>query len=391
VLCGTQCVPLGPTNCGLNTANGFCQDCTLSGPGFACSAGVCVPPTTCGTPGLVLCASGCCTATQVAAGGNTSCAVVTQISPTASTGAYCWGANDSGQLGPAGAGASSAIATEIAALRGATAVALGTGHGCAIKADQSVMCWGKNDAGQLGPPASSTPSATPVTVPQAAGAVAIAVGDHHSCAITLSGAVCWGANDDPAILGGGSPVAAAKGATKIVAGANHTCALLPTSVVCWGANDFGQIGNGSTQASGGVAPFTALSVSTGIADLAAGSSHNCALITAVNGVIDGTNGVRCGARTAPARSTAWPHKPSPVTSPANVQFFSSQQLPDAVAAGRAHTCVKRGTDGACFGDNSSGQISISATPNLGGPISAGGDHTCYIDATHELHCFGRNI
>ncbi|MFL5367776.1 MAG: hypothetical protein ACJ781_20055, partial [Myxococcales bacterium] len=161
VLCGTQCVPLGPTNCGLNTANGFCEDCTAKGPGFTCSTGVCVPPTSCAA-GLVVCATGCCTATQVAAGGNTSCAIVGQ---GGSTSVYCWGANDSGQLGPAGGAAtSSGIATEIADLHGATAVAIGSGHGCAIMANQSVMCWGKNDRGQLGSGASASQSAAPVLV-----------------------------------------------------------------------------------------------------------------------------------------------------------------------------------------------------------------------------------
>ncbi|MFL5397973.1 MAG: RCC1 domain-containing protein, partial [Myxococcales bacterium] len=216
VLCGTQCVPLGPTNCGLNTANGFCEDCTAKGPGFTCSAGACVPPTTCAA-GLVVCATGCCTATQVAAGGNTSCAIVGQ---GATTSVYCWGANDSGQLGPAGGAAtSSGVATEIADLHTATAVAIGTGHGCAILGDQNVMCWGKNDAHQLGPQATTSQSATPVLVPEASGATAIAVGDHHSCAITPAGAVCWGL-DDSGQTQGGSAIAAAKGATKIVAGAN---------------------------------------------------------------------------------------------------------------------------------------------------------------------------
>ncbi|MFL5458295.1 MAG: RCC1 domain-containing protein, partial [Myxococcales bacterium] len=193
VLCGTQCVPLGPTNCGLNTDNGFCEDCTAKGPGFTCSTGVCKPPTACAA-GLVVCATGCCTATQVAAGGNTSCAIVGQ---DATTSVYCWGANDSGQLGPAGGAAtSSGIATEIADLHGATAVAIGSGHGCAIMANQTVMCWGKNDQGQLGSGASASQSAAPVPVPDVTSAVAIAVGDQHSCAIsTVSGVVCWGAND----------------------------------------------------------------------------------------------------------------------------------------------------------------------------------------------------
>jgi alpha-tubulin suppressor-like RCC1 family protein len=161
--------------------------------------------------------------------------------------------------------------------------------------------------------------------------------------------------------------------------------MLPDRVLCWGANDSGQIGNGST--GGGVAaPSTVLLTAiAATVDLAAGSNHNCAIVSGPG--IDGTNGVRCwGANGSGQIDGSGANHPSPV----NVKFFNSPKLPDAVAAGRAHSCAKRGTDGACIGDNSLGQTSISATPNMGGPISAGGDHTCYVDATNELQCFGSN-
>src|SRR5262249_52948277 len=61
-------------------------------------------------------------------------------------------------------------------------------HACAIrKADRSVWCWGNNSNGQLGPAGPTDLSATerPVRVPGIT-ALAIAVGDQHSCAISAA-------------------------------------------------------------------------------------------------------------------------------------------------------------------------------------------------------------
>ena len=60
----------------------------------------------------------------------------------------------------------------------------------------------------------------------------------------------------------------------------------------------------------------------------------------------------------------------------------------SISAGGAHTCaVEVGGDLACWGDDSSGQV--SETPS--GPfiaVSAGGRHTCAIAADGTLACWG---
>jgi alpha-tubulin suppressor-like RCC1 family protein len=59
----------------------------------------------------------------------------------------CWGANDAGQLGN-GARTGATLAVEVVGLPGpATAIAAGAAHGCAIGPDQRVRCWGVNDSG----------------------------------------------------------------------------------------------------------------------------------------------------------------------------------------------------------------------------------------------------
>jgi len=364
---GATCDTLGTLHCGLN--NGVCEACPG---GYSCSSGVCAPPTTC-AKGQVLGVSSCVNASVVVAGGNTSCAIVSE---GGTSGVYCWGANDSGQLGPSGQGlgASSGTPTEIAALRGASAVAVGAAHVCAIASDGTVKCWGRNDAGQLGVSTSGTPSADPVAVPNVSNATAIAAGDRHSCAITPAGALCWGA------IAGNFPQA--KGATKIVAGDAHTCAMLSSSVLCWGKNDFGQLGNGTqTDSSSPVTPLTGA-----MQDVTAGLHHTCALLSAG---VDRTNALRCWGGNElgqiDANSVPGPNR----LTPTNVVAFGSNQLPDHVAAGRAHTCVLRSpSDLACFGDSTSGQLAFPvATVNS---LAAGGNHSCLVDASSLLHCWGSN-
>ena len=58
---------------------------------------------------------------------------------------------------------------------------LGFGHGCAVKTNNSVVCWGKNDHGQASPPSGEFKE--------------VNVGTVHSCGIKLDHSVeCWGSN-----------------------------------------------------------------------------------------------------------------------------------------------------------------------------------------------------
>jgi hypothetical protein len=80
-------------------------------------------------------------------------------------------------------------------------------------------------------------------------------GDHHTCALTRAGGVkCWGQNA-VGELGNGkrtgrhTPVGVvglARGVAAIAAGGSHTCALTRARrLKCWGWNENGQIGDGT--------------------------------------------------------------------------------------------------------------------------------------------------
>lgn len=175
---------------------------------------------------------------QISTGAESACAVVnSQVK--------CWGSNDNGQLGIGTTGGNKTTPTTIynsststpaqtttscfwiwcttqivapeipaSAMGGkkVTKVSVGAKHVCAL-ANASVYCWGDNSSGQLG--RSGGDSSVPV-------------------AVNLS--------SSSALLG--------KEVIDISASDNYTCALASDGgVACWGNNQYGQLGNGSFNAS----------------------------------------------------------------------------------------------------------------------------------------------
>ena len=111
--------------------------------------------------------------------------------------AYCWGRNLFGELGDGNAPNDSDV--PVAVSSGAVAFAsLNAGglHACALTAGGQAYCWGANDRGQLGD--DNAPTASDVPVPVAGGSLAFAslsAGTQHSCGVTAGGqAYCWGSN-----------------------------------------------------------------------------------------------------------------------------------------------------------------------------------------------------
>jgi len=136
------------------------------------------------------------TARSIAAGDFHTCAILDDGS------LRCWGFGTSGQLGY---GSTSDVGDDerpgqagpvpLPAGRSVRAVAGGTGHTCAILDDGSVRCWGFGANGRLGYGSQANLSTVPGPVSIGSGrtAVAISLGDAHTCAILDDGSVrCWG-------------------------------------------------------------------------------------------------------------------------------------------------------------------------------------------------------
>ncbi len=120
--------------------------------------------------------------------------------------AWCWGVAESGQLGDGVSyeecGDRECSATPVRAQLNwqALAIAAGARHSCAMGSDGKAWCWGANDSGQLGDATYGTggpqTSDTPVQVVGLTGLRMIALGDEHGCAVTADRTLwCWGAND----------------------------------------------------------------------------------------------------------------------------------------------------------------------------------------------------
>jgi alpha-tubulin suppressor-like RCC1 family protein len=165
-------------------------------------------------------------ATEIAAGGAHTCALKGDGK------VWCWGSNDFGQTGaiPAGSPYPVTIApTMVSNLSGATQIALGKNHSCAIVSGGHVKCWGKNDRGQLGNGATGD-SSSPVAVLTSgsstplSGVVNLALGDEHSCALKSDNTLwCWGAISGAQLV---SLVPLPDGVStvkKIDAGGSRTC------------------------------------------------------------------------------------------------------------------------------------------------------------------------
>jgi hypothetical protein len=122
---------------------------------------------------------------------------------------WCVGDDGYGQLGAAGAAAGADGPEPLLDLEPVTEVGLGRWHGCARRAGQTLYCWGRGDAGQLGATAPDRCGAGDPQRPIAcarrpqrasfalAGMVTgLQAGDLFTCSAGDAGVVCWGAARD---------------------------------------------------------------------------------------------------------------------------------------------------------------------------------------------------
>jgi alpha-tubulin suppressor-like RCC1 family protein len=239
------------------------------------------------------------------------------------------------------------------------------------------------------------------------GVVAIAAGDDHTCAITIGGGVkCWGRNIFGE-LGNGStdntsiPVEVSglsSGIAAIAAGSAHTCALTTGGgVKCWGYNYYGQLGDGTTVYTK-TTPVQVSGLSSGVTAIAAGSAHTCALTTGGGVKCWGTNdNGQLGDGTTDNQNT-----------PVDVSGLSSGVA--ALTAGsdrytlyHTHTCAVTTSGGVkCWGYNNNGQLGDGTTDDNHTPVdvrslssgvtgaAAGEAHTCVLTIRGGVRCWGYN-
>ena len=128
---------------------------------------------------------------------------------------------------------------------------------CALKADNSLWCWGVNNYGQLGDNLAESSSSVPVSViGLGSGVVEVKAGWYHACARKTDGSLwCWGMGGSGQ-LGDGLQTgyyvptavpALSSGVAQVATGQSYSCARKTDgSLWCWGANGSGQLGDGTT-------------------------------------------------------------------------------------------------------------------------------------------------
>ncbi len=311
----------------------------------------------------------------------------------------CWGYNGAGALGDGGTETNSPIPVQVVGVTGATDVAAGDDHTSAIVGGGGVKCWGLNVHGELGDgiiPVGTNPySLTAVDVVGVSGATHIAAGTNHTCAIVGGGRVkCWGW-DGAGDLGdgGGVPSSTAvdviglTGATQISAGGDHTCVLVAGIVKCWGANDQGQLGNGAISNSS--IPVDATGV-TGATQISAGDRHTCAVLAA--------GAVKCWGLNANGQlgnaTTTTSNTPVDVTGVVGATHVGGGVLHTCavVAAGAVKCWGGYGLYGALGnGGSSDSSTAVDVVDVTGATQVTGGFHrSCAIVAAGAVKCWGYN-
>ena len=309
---------------------------------------------------------------------------------------WCWGKNDSGQIGDGTKSASAPKPTQVAALGADVAeVAVGYYHTCARKKDGSAWCWGANDYGQLGD-GTTTSSPTPVRVTALGNAAAhIATGTQHSCAIKNDGTLwCWGQRLDGKTSADGTYMATAPvpidppadmGVVEVSGAYLHTCARKTGGdVYCWGGNSAGQLGDGTGTTRNMPTPVKGLS--SGAAQVATGYYRSCALKA------DGD--LWCWGEDLGDGK----HSRDPDPTRVNTSRHGFSQ----VALGGEVACAAR-PDGslACWGRNQYGQLGTGTTDSLLAPaeisaisgvvqVAVGIDTTCVRRMDSSIWCWGGN-
>lgn len=191
---------------------------------------------------------------------------------------WAWGNNTAGQLGD-GTQTVKKTAQQVAGLNNAVAIAAGKSHSVVVTADGSVWTWGMNLKGQLGLGIKDQKKMTPTQISGLTGVVAVAAGTAHTIALKADGTVvAWGDNATYQLGNLKNTVSTVpvqipelSGVTKIAAGDNHNVALKANGTAwVWGENAANQLGDLTNV--NRYAPTIVYGV-TGVVDIAAGFSQ----------------------------------------------------------------------------------------------------------------------
>jgi len=338
---------------------------------------------------------------------------------------WCWGANESGQLGD---GTAKPSGTPVRVIEGKDwrDVAAGSDFTCGIRSDDTLWCWGHWDMNKVFAPQVFQPGAWARVTLSRSGPV--------MCAISIAGELfCTSQFPRPM-----NQIGADTDWMAVSMGGTFVCGLrVPGSLWCWGEGSHGSLADGNPdlhyvdepQRAGDREDYTALSC---------GTSFCCGLTTG-GAILCWGNGYKTGAlgNPMPPTSVAVPtqvgtssdfkavgagtHTACGVRTDGTLTCWGVglvgdgtvllRETPTAVAPGTRWSAVFPGNghscglheDGTawCWGSNESGQLGHGAVGAKGEPtqvgeentyasVAVGGCHTCALKKDGSLVCFGLN-
>ncbi|HEX4490795.1 MAG TPA: hypothetical protein VH914_06280 [Acidimicrobiia bacterium] len=334
------------------------------------------------------------TGVQALAAGDTSMCALTSAGAV-----MCWGFNDYGQLGDGTTTDDWTPATVSGLASGVVMIGAGSDHVCVVTAADAVQCWGRNNNGQLGD-GTETERHTPVTIDEvdATDIAWIGGGNGETCVLTHGGGVeCWGA-DLGLQLGGASTdrstqpmpvVGLGAGVASLAIGGDHACALTSDDALqCWGFNEYGQLGDGGSWTE----PLAkdVVGLGSGVTATGAGYHHTCAVVSGALECWGQNNRGQLGDGTTIERDVP-------------VDVVALEAGVSAVTGGDVHTCALTNAGAVdCWGSDSNGRLGDGGTTQSSVPlpvsglgsgveqISAGVAHTCALTVAGAVECWGSN-
>ncbi len=268
---------------------------------------------------------------------------------------WCWGHDGFGQLGRGESNEELRVPVRVDGINGEViAVTAGRFHTCAVDDTGGAWCWGDNALRQLGNNTGVKSSAVPLPVYGLdSGVVDIKAGPYHTCALLEGGRLlCWGKNEYGQIGDGTDdyfkPLPAQvwlldRGVRNFALGQYHTCAVMDSGIAkCWGSDHWGMLGD--DDGGGDQSIPTKVQGLTDVADISAGFSHTCALMADSTVKCWGSNrGGQLGISTD--ERVYWVPSETAVQGAVNLQ------------CGGHHTCaVLHSGELLCWGSDSSGQV-----------------------------------
>jgi alpha-tubulin suppressor-like RCC1 family protein len=282
-------------------------------------------------------------------------------------------------------------------IEGVATMALGPGYRCVARVDGGVWCWGANESGQLGD-GTRHDRGHPTAVIDVVDAVAVTAGPRHACALdAMQRAWCWGDNDEGQLgvgeaSGPRDPTVVLDDAVAIAAGGtdwgSYTCAVRTDgSTWCWGATRFGLLGTGQAAAPDAIEPAPVrVALDEPARTIAAGEWNAC--LTLDDGGIGGWG--QC------AWSSCAVETDAPLLAPRRIAGMTRAV---EIVIGDGHACTRR-DDGRvwCWGGGEGGELGdgtrrLSAWPtpaHIGGAVSiaAGDAATCAALDDGTVWCWG---